>query len=84
MPQLPALAQRLPPRWHEDVVRPDGIPVMVEWDVLEVGTSVFIPALNHTRLKAQIEAVAARKGMKLYGVPRIEGKKYGMRFWRMA
>jgi hypothetical protein len=57
---------------------------MVEWDALEIGNSVFVPALNHTRLKAQIGVVAARKGMKLYGVPRIEGKKYGMRFWRTA
>ncbi len=58
--------------------------MFVEWDLLEVSSSVFIPALNHTKLKAQIEAIAARKCMKLYGVPRIEGKKYGMRFWRMA
>ena len=69
---------------HRDAVTPDGIPVVVEWDRLGVGTSVFIPAVNLTKLAAQVRDIANRRSMIVKGFPRIEAGKYGMRFWRMV
>ena len=63
---------------------PDGVPIVVEWSLLEVGTSVFIPAVNVNKLQEQIRAVTRRTGMVLKGFPRVEAGKYGMRFWRLA
>jgi hypothetical protein len=69
---------------HRDAVTPDGIPVVVEWDRLGVGTSVFIPAVNLAKLAAQVRDIAGRRKMIVKGFPRIEAGKYGMRFWRMV
>jgi hypothetical protein len=45
---------------------------------------VFIPALDHAKLKEQVAEAASDKGMVLKGYARIEGKKYGVRFWRLV
>jgi len=60
------------------------VPVVVEWDMLDVGTSVFIPAVNLNKLAAQVRDITQRKQMIVKGFPRIEAGKYGMRFWRMV
>lgn len=75
---------RLPPKFHRDVVAPDGLPIVIEWEMLEVGTSVFIPAVNLTKLLLQVQDVTKRKRMTVKGYPRIEAGKYGMRFWRVV
>jgi hypothetical protein len=72
------------PQLHKDALTPDGLPIVVEWDKLEVGTSVFIPAINLTKLSNQVRDVTKRKQMIVKGVTRIEAGKYGMRFWRTA
>lgn len=69
-------------RLSREAVNPDGVPIVVEWDQMAVGTSVFIPAINHEKLKVQMSRQAADRGMRLEGRSRIEGGKYGMRFWR--
>lgn len=74
---------RLAPSFHLDTVHPDGVPIVVEWDKMEIGCSVFIPAINHVSLKKQIGVIAGRMDFTLEGHPRIEGGKYGMRFWRL-
>ena len=71
-------------RLHRDTVTPDGVPVVIEWDKLDVGTSVFIPAINLTKLASQVQDIARRKRMIVKGFPRIEAGKYGMRVWRMV
>jgi hypothetical protein len=76
--------QGYPQGLHRDAVTPDGIPVVVEWDRLGVGTSVFIPAVNLAKLAAQVRDIAGRRKMIVKGFPRIEAGKYGMRFWRMV
>jgi hypothetical protein len=55
----------------------------INWGAFEVGTSVFIPAVNLTRLKKQMQMIAKRKQMQLKGFDRIESGKLGMRFWRI-
>jgi hypothetical protein len=83
-PQQLAYSHKAPPHLHEDAVTPDGLPIVVEWDKLDVGASVFIPAVNLTKLSNQIRDVARRKQMTVKGFTRIEAGKYGMRFWRIA
>jgi hypothetical protein len=63
---------------------PDGLPIVIEWGKWEVGTSVFIPAINLTKLTFQIQDIAKQKRMIVKGFPRIEAGKYGMRLWRLA
>jgi len=55
----------------------------VNWDSFQVGMSVFIPAVNLSRLKKQMQAIAKSKEMQIKGFDRIESKKLGMRFWRI-
>jgi hypothetical protein len=45
--------------------------------------SIFIPAVNLSRLNKQMQTVSKDKGFTLKGFERIENKKLGMRFWRI-
>jgi hypothetical protein len=68
---------------REGQVCPDGVVIDINWGAFEVGTSVFIPAVNLTRLKKQMQIFAKRKQMQIKGFDRIESGKLGMRFWRI-
>ena len=68
---------------HLGQVCPDGVVIDVNWDNLHVGMSVFIPAVNLSRLDKQMQIVANKKKVKLKGFDRIENGKLGMRFWRI-
>ena len=64
-------------------IYPDGVKIVIDWDSLEPGMSMFIPAINTDRLNLLVRKIATDKNMKLKGVERIEGGLLGMRFWRM-
>jgi hypothetical protein len=68
---------------REGQVCPDGVVIDINWGAFEVGTSVFIPAVNLARLKKQMQMIAKRKQMQIKGFDRIESGKLGMRFWRI-
>jgi exoribonuclease II len=68
---------------REGQVCPDGVVIDINWSAFEVGASVFIPAVNLTRLKKQMQILAKRKQMQIKGFDRIESGKLGMRFWRI-
>jgi hypothetical protein len=68
---------------REGQVCPDGVVIDINWGAFEVGTSVFIPAVNLSRLKKQMQMIAKRKQMQIKGFDRIESGKLGMRFWRI-
>ena len=68
---------------REGQVCPDGVVIDINWGAFEVGTSVFIPAVNLTMLKKQMQILAKRKQMQIRGFDRIESGKLGMRFWRI-
>jgi hypothetical protein len=68
---------------REGQVCPDGVVIDINWGAFEVGTSVFIPAVNLTMLKKQMQILAKRKQMQIKGFDRIESGKLGMRFWRI-
>lgn len=64
-------------------INPDGLEIKIAWDRMAVGASVFIPAVNLTRLNRQVNKMASRKGIKLIKAERIEAGKLGLRFWRV-
>jgi hypothetical protein len=64
-------------------IRPDGVTININWDVFDVGMSVFIPAINLVKLNKQMQIVANERKIQLKGFERIEGGKLGMRFWRL-
>jgi hypothetical protein len=68
---------------REGQVCPDGVVIDINWGAFEIGTSVFIPAVNLARLKKQMQMIAKRKQMQIKGFDRIESGKLGMRFWRI-
>ena len=64
-------------------VCPDGVFLYPNWNKLEVGMSLFIPAINLTKLNKQVERIANTRCWTLLGAERIENGKLGMRFWRI-
>jgi hypothetical protein len=53
------------------------------WKKFVVGASIFIPAVNTTKLMRQMRTVAKNYNMTLQAAERIENKKLGVRFWRV-
>lgn len=70
-------------KWLKGEINPDGVPINVVWRSFAVGTSVFIPAVNITRLARQMQYAARKRNMTLRWAERIEGGKLGARFWRL-
>jgi hypothetical protein len=62
---------------------PDGVVIDVNWDKFEVGSSVFIPAINLAELEKQVKNVANKMNFDIKSAERIENSKLGMRFWRI-
>lgn len=68
---------------REGQVCPDGVVININWDEFVVGSSIFIPAINLSRLEKQVQTIAKAKKIQLKGFERIEAGKLGMRFWRI-
>ena len=68
---------------YEGQVCPDGVVLNVNWDALQVGMSLFIPAINLVNLDKQVQEIARNRMIRLKGYERIEGGKLGIRFWRI-
>ena len=64
-------------------VCPDGVVINVNWDTFEIGSSVFIPAINLVELEKQVKKIAIKKNFQIKSAERIENSKLGMRFWRI-
>lgn len=64
-------------------VYPDGVDIYIFWKDIEIGDSVFIPAINHPRLRMQVKRIADTFGIVLESRERIEAGKWGLRFWRV-
>lgn len=67
-----------------DDLHPDGVGVVVDWDVMRVGSSAFIPCINTTAAKRQIGQVFARRGWSARFYIGPEGDVWGVRVWRVA
>lgn len=68
---------------HSEPINPDGVEIVVRWSKFPVGASVFIPALNMTKLVKQMGQESAARGVELMWAERIEAGKLGVRFWRV-
>jgi hypothetical protein len=69
-------------RLRIDEFDPDGLRIKVEWDKFIVGASIFVPAINHIKLKEQALELAKCKGWEIETRRRVEGKILGLRIWR--
>ena len=65
-----------------DDLNPDGVKVIVQWDDMVVGASVFIPCIDTEKAKQQMIKIAELKSWKVEMRVRIENKMFGLRIWR--
>jgi hypothetical protein len=69
-------------RLRLDEFDPDGLIIKVEWDKFIVGSSIFVPSINHIKLREQALELAKAKGWEIEMRRRVEGKILGLRIWR--
>ena len=65
-----------------DDLNPDGVKVIVQWDSMVVGASVFIPCVDTEKAKQQITKIAELKTWQVEMRVRIEDRMFGLRIWR--
>tara|TARA_R100001369_G_scaffold20993_1_gene38335 strand:+ start:29 stop:256 length:228 start_codon:yes stop_codon:yes gene_type:complete len=65
-----------------DDINPDTVKVVVQWDDMVVGASVFVPCVDTEKAKQQLEKVAELKSWQVATRVRIESKIFGVRMWR--
>ena len=63
-------------------LNPDGVKVIVDWDKMCVGASVFVPCVNTVRAAEQARKVAQLKSWRMTIRARVENKMFGVRMWR--
>ena len=69
---------------REDDIGPDGVVIVVDWDLMKVGHSIFIPCINVKLAIKQVRKIFERKGWKLRSKVCIEHNILGLRIWRAA
>lgn len=67
-----------------DNLDPDGAQIVVLWDTMRVGDSVFIPCVNTTAAVKQVRGVFERRQWEFESRVRIENNIWGIRIWRSA
>ena len=67
-----------------DDLNPDTVKIIVQWDDMVVGASVFIPCIDTEKAKQQVEKVVAAKSWQVEMRVRIENKMFGLRIWRIV
>ena len=65
-----------------DDIAPDGVRIVVRWDKMGVGASVFVPCINARKTREQVNVIFKRKGWKYKAKTTIESGKLGVRIWR--
>ena len=65
-----------------DDINPDTVKVVVQWDDMVVGASVFVPCVDTEKAKQQLEKVAELKSWQVATRVRIESGIFGVRMWR--
>ncbi len=65
-------------------LNPDGVRIIVNWDDMVAGSSVFILSVNTQEALSQIKSVMNAKGWKYQMQIRVEDEKLGVRVWRLA
>jgi phosphoribosylamine-glycine ligase len=67
-----------------DDLNPDGVRIVVAWDELVVGASVFIPCINTEEAMRQAAKIVVGKDFKTEARVVIEDEILGIRIWRMV
>tara|TARA_R110000782_G_scaffold189632_1_gene279513 strand:+ start:215 stop:442 length:228 start_codon:yes stop_codon:yes gene_type:complete len=67
-----------------DDLNPDGLRITVNWEVMDVKSSIFIPCINTEKAKDQLKKLAKRKKWEFEVQICIEDKKLGLRVWRIV
>lgn len=67
-----------------DQLAPDGLLIVIDWDRMKVGSSVFVPCINTTLAKRQIRGAFERRGWKMRYYIRPENNMWGIRVWRIS
>ena len=65
-------------------LNPDGVRIIVNWDDMVIGSSVFILSVNIQEALTQIKKVMNAKGWKYQMQIRVEDEKLGVRVWRLT
>ena len=65
-----------------DDINPDTVKIIVQWDKMVVGASVFVPCIDTEKAKQQLEKVAELKSWQVAMRVRIETEMFGVRIWR--
>ena len=77
------LTRRDEKRRQLETLTPDGVPIDVAWTEFGVGASVFIPAINTTKLIGQLNTLAKYYHWTRQYRVHSEGGKLGVRVWRV-
>ncbi len=65
-------------------LNPDGVRIIVNWDDMVTGSSVFILSVNTQAALSQIKKVMNDKGWEYQMQIRVEDEKLGVRVWRLT
>ena len=65
-------------------LNPDGVRIIVNWDNMVAGSSVFILSVNIQEALSQIKGVMNDKGWEYQMQIRVEDEKLGVRVWRLT
>ena len=69
---------------REHDLNPDGVRIVVKWDDLSAGASVFVPCINTEEAMRQAAKITVSKGYKTEARVTIEDDILGIRIWRMV
>tara|TARA_X000001388_G_scaffold76027_3_gene72238 strand:- start:792 stop:1007 length:216 start_codon:yes stop_codon:yes gene_type:complete len=64
-------------------LNPDGVRIIVDWDSMKTGMSVFILCVNTEKAVKQIKNIMQSKKWKVETRVVIEDGKLGVRIWRV-
>ena len=63
---------------------PDGVELVVDWNAMKQGMSVFVPCLDIQQCLNEFNHIADRLNWTYEYAVRIEAGKMGVRFWRLS
>ena len=63
---------------------PDGVRIVVNWEHMVTGSSVFIQCINTQAAVHNLVKIAEDKGWQVEIEVRTENKKLGVRMWRIV
>jgi hypothetical protein len=62
---------------------PDGVRVVVKWDELQVGMSIFIPCINTNKAVSQVRHITQKRGWDIETKVGAVSGRWGVRVWRL-